>query len=346
MEYSPEILWQRFIADIADPPAETAPYVGESFGEVLQRIRELAVMLPPRALRVIDPDLYERGSQSLSERDLLDLAQEHSVESDFEISLQRAREMASEQFAVLDPVKLLSFPYPEIRSILVGRFGANSVAARLKDLFDFEADEGVKAVIVEALHARIHWKEVDPRERHEIARFAHEVFSQGYENGISLDAARTAFYLLRELRPEEIPEALRVTHARPDSENIANFRTRDRIGVVRILGPRLPADALLNLVEEERHPQALEVLLYECHSRWGLGLLPATDPSSSEGQREFWSRISEVMVRRLGFSDVPHASLRILLEAPPEPYEPRWRALLRAIALVALDEGWGQQGLP
>lgn len=342
MDSAPKILWQRFTADIADPPPGIDPYEHESFDEVMNRIRELVVSLPPRVLRVIDPVIYERGSQSLSDHDLIDFAQELRAESDIELSLQRAREMASEQFAVLDPINLLSFPYPEIRSILVGRFGPNSITARLKDLFDFESDDDVRGVIIEALHARIHWKEINPVERHELFGFAQEVFSQGYERGTSLHAARAAFYLLLELRPEDLPEALRLAHEKPESMRSGDFRTHDRIGIVRILGPRLGATLLLELVNEERQPHALEVLLYECHSRWGLGVLPAQDPSSPESQRAFWSRIGDVMIRRLGFSDIPRASLRTLLEAAPEPEEPRWRGMLRLLALVALDESWGR----
>lgn len=342
---SPNTLWRRFTTDIATPAPDLAPHPGDSFEEVMNRIRDLAVRLPPHALQVIDPVLYERGMRGLTEQELLDFATEVNDESDTEMSLTHAREMASEQFAVLDPIHLLSFPYPEIRAILIGRFGPNSVTARLHDLYEFESSDAVKGVIVEAMHARIHWKEIKPRERLQIFSVAKEILQRGYDCGSSIVAARSAFYLLAELRPQELPEALQRALVDLDVRVLQELSVPDRIGVVRILGPRLQSESLLELVAHERHLLALEVLLEECHERWGAGFFPLDNQNSLENQRDVWRSIAAVMIRRLGFSGMPLESLRVVLQADLKPDEPRWRSLLRTIALIALDEGM-EPGLP
>jgi hypothetical protein len=338
---SPDTLWRRFVRDIADPPQEAAPTPEADFDEVMRTVRELSVRLPPHTLRVIDQDTYARGLRSISESDLNAFIQDLAEQSDGAISHEEARALAADKFAVLCPVELLSFPYPEIRAVLVGRFGANSVVGGLRDLYDFESNKRVRGVIIEAMHGRLHWRDLKESERQEIFEFAEAVLRGGYDKGTDIFAARAAYYLLADLATSRLPRGLRMPVTQLYNPRIDHLNEVDQVGFVRIIGPRIGASPLLDLVAKERKISVLEELLSICDERWGRGIISPDDSVAIETPSEFWQRLATVLVGRLGLADIPSDSLKVVLEQKPGEDEPRWRALLRKLALVALDESSG-----
>jgi len=342
MDYSsPQKLWARFQRDIAAVPTERAPLPEETLEDVLKRVKDLALKLPPQSLHVIDQSLFEGGIRALSQEALDDFAREMEERTESSMSREDAQASVFERYAVLQPVELLSSPYPEVRALLVGRFGANSVVAGLRDIYDFEPNERVKGIVIQAMHGRISCNDILERERQESFSFAEEILQRGYYEGKGLIPARAAFYLLADLSSSRIPRALRIPFDRFSNPRIDHLDAIDRTGFVRILGERAETKVLLQFVTAERDDGVLMEILKVCDARWGRGVLDPNDVASVDSTRELWGEIAAVMVNRLGWADLQPESLRVVLSQEMQENEPPWRGLLRKLALVALEESSG-----
>jgi len=334
-------LWHDFLAFIAKTPPPSSDLASASFEDVMERVNDFIADSPPDNFKVLDAEIYSRGRRSLTADSIRQLAAHLSAENDEEVPESKAFSLAAEQFAVLSPVELLSFPYPEARARLVARFGLNSVFDGLKDLYDLDSSPLVREAIVEALHARITWRDVPGPEHGDIIDFAAIVLRDGYYDGRELTAAQSAHQVLRATSPDCIPTPLRQL-AIPDwrAPRLDFIKDVDRLGIVRIIGPVIHSVPLLRLAEQERNPAVFERLLILCDARWRHGFLPPDEVADYTCPQDFWREVAGVMLGRLGIPIGEAESHRFMLGHDPHPGESTTLLLLRKLALTALHEGY------
>jgi hypothetical protein len=334
---SPQKLWDRFRRDIADISNDNRPVSSESFDDVLERLQDMAMELHPRFLRVIDQTALDHRLRALPKEDFDYTVHDIVERSGGVISDDEARMMVYESHSVIQPVDLLSFPHPEIRARIIGRFGVNSTTAGLRDLYDYERDKRVRGVIAQVLHARFSSKDLTAEERLEGVKFAEEMLNNGFFKGESLAAARASFYLLAEFDRARLPLVLQIPFERLGSADLSKQSDEAKLGYIRIVGERASSIALLRLVLLEKNPEILGEILKICEVRWGKGDLPLDAFFEQIPPESRWAVIAQVMLKRLGLAHLSGDSVRASLATPHTPPEPQWKELLKKLALLALD---------
>jgi hypothetical protein len=334
----PRELFDAFRSILRDATFCSIPDPHRDFDSVRRDVISRVMELPADQLRIIDQNILNSNLNILSDSALDAVATARRAAGLPEISRGDLRADQLNRFAILNPIDLGSVPNPEIRAALIARFGCNSSLDCLRDIFDLDQDERVRAEVIGAANRRLSMPLITRQETSKIIAFGNEVVAAAFLDGRNIEAAHLALAMIRHHPEAHFPDVLERTNSRRwQSHDFAQLSPIDRAGVVRFFGDGMAAPDLLEFIDKERNQAILNVLLQKLDDNWDLGVAP--DGYGTEVGRTKVSRFAlSVLSRKLGVEDPSPTLLEELLYTDSQPDEPSVYKLLRRLAVRAFRE--------
>lgn len=340
MKPNAQELWNSFREILRDSSFFPSAPPQKTVDETILIIKALAMDIAPEDLRIIDQQLLEKKKAFLTPRYLELLAEMRRNAGLQDLSLEALRLREIDRAAILKPVEFMSFPHPEVRLALLTRFGPASSSGCLRDIYDLDPDIEVKTEVVHTINRRLARAEIHdlPEERRRLIAFAEEVVAAGFYHGINIEPAKAALALLRGRHEGILPEPIRgIKTAYWPHSSFDGLTTQERTGVARFYGAFMTAPELLAHIARETDHELTTVLLEHLEGNWELGVDP--EGSDTPVAREiFLKQVADTLLYKLGFEELPAGLRDDLLRGESPESELPVQAILKRLAIRALDD--------